>query len=356
MLEPRTALPRGARPHSSLNNYRIPMTAKLSLFLLVFSLLSASSSSAAPGDLAIITPPDKSSVTGELISIVVAPQELKFDKLQILVNGRKQKELKSVPARNALCADGILLSPGVNKIRISAMKGAGKVGEKYLSVMLRVPLSSAWNATPPGFSDFNFHVDDRQKSCAPCHRLDFKNWKEDAGPAEKSPCFVCHKARLSSYRLAHGPAAVWSCVTCHGGSKENPGADNLQADGSSCSVCHDEAAAQWKSQKFPHGPLAMEGCQFCHDAHASDRNSFLKLPVYDLCISCHAEIPAKPHVVSGFSGNGHPLILAQDPFKPGKEFNCVSCHNPHASDTEFLLHVARDQANQKEYCKSCHTF
>jgi predicted CXXCH cytochrome family protein len=309
-----------------------------------------------PATIELVTPPDKASVAGELINVVAVPKGQSFDKVQIFVNGRKEKEVKQPAGKKFVCADGILLSAGINKLRIVTLKGAGKVAEQNFSVMLRAPLSSVWNTTPSGFTDYNFHDGNPQKGCAPCHWLDFKEWKDNPSAAEKSPCYTCHKTRLSAYQLGHGPAAVWSCVVCHNGGGDKSKAEKLEADGSSCAACHDDAVAAWNAKKFVHGPLAMGGCQTCHDPHASDQTVFLKMPVFDLCISCHAEIVSKPHVTAGFSGKGHPLRLLQNPLKPGKEFNCVSCHNPHGSDTEFLLNTSRDPANMTVYCRSCHTF
>jgi predicted CXXCH cytochrome family protein len=71
----------------------------------------------------------------------------------------------------------------------------------------------------------------------------------------------------------------------------------------------------------------------------------------------------KPHAISGFGKSGHPLGgdtpskkkskgPMKDPKREGKLFSCVSCHNPHSSDSIKLF---RYPANSSmALCTHCH--
>lgn len=321
-------------------------------FLLLWHGIS--STEAVP--LSVIAPPDKSALTSQLISVVIATDDGTIDDIQVFVDNRKQRSVRRAPDKKIICIDGIPLSVGINKIRIAALKGKTKVEEKNLSVMVRQDLSSNWSTNPAGYGDYTFHGGSMEKNCLPCHRLDFKNAPQDPDKAEHSPCFACHKKMMDSYRVVHGPAAVWSCLMCHNGGPSKGKGNPLEADAGLCVECHDESMSQWKAKKFVHGPMSDGSCVTCHTPHASDQKSLVRLPVVDLCISCHTDVITKPHIISGYSGKGHPYRLTSNPYRPGQEFSCASCHNPHASNASFFLNNFNESMDRSDYCKSCHAY
>lgn len=322
---------------------------------LLTSLLAAVAAFAAPGELAIVAPPDKSSLESRTVSIVVRVGPDSPGDLLLAVNGRKQQLPRKSAARYFLCFDGISLSPGVNRIRVVALKEGKKTAEGSLTIFVRSDLDPTADTPPAGFTPYAFHNEAHEKACTPCHRLDFKGMEETPAAPEKSPCYACHKRLLASSPFLHGPAAVWSCGMCHGAKPGNGSA--LAADDAVCTSCHDDSLARWKSMRHMHGPTAAGRCTTCHNPHAADRQYFLRLPATDLCLSCHEEIAAKPHVISGFSGKGHPFRISPDPFRPGRDFTCASCHNPHASDSPvFLNFVKGAPEGLTSFCKSCHVF
>jgi len=51
----------------------------------------------------------------------------------------------------------------------------------------------------------------------------------------------------------------------------------------------------------------------------------------------------------------HPVTDVMDAAHPGKvsaALNCLSCHQPHAGNSNGML--VKDQANNMEFCRSCH--
>ncbi|MDY0117546.1 MAG: cytochrome c3 family protein, partial [Sulfurimonadaceae bacterium] len=76
-----------------------------------------------------------------------------------------------------------------------------------------------------------------------------------------------------------------------------------------------------------------------------------------LCVTCHAEKADGKHVVSaiGFrqtSTGGHPTKDRKDPARPGRDFTCSSCHNPHGSQGTKLLRMKGSMAFG--VCQRCH--
>ena len=84
----------------------------------------------------------------------------------------------------------------------------------------------------------------------------------------------------------------------------------------------------------------------------------LKLPATQTCLECHADVKEKPHVLSGFTGKGHPLgdeprdTPVPDPLRPGMQFSCVSCHDPHRG--AFRRLIRGDTQQPLDFCQKCH--
>ena len=76
-----------------------------------------------------------------------------------------------------------------------------------------------------------------------------------------------------------------------------------------------------------------------------------------ICLECHSEVKEQPHLVAGFSNKGHPLgdekttTPAADPLRPGKQFYCGSCHQPHKADFPKLNRLDPGSAT---FCQRCH--
>lgn len=99
-------------------------------------------------------------------------------------------------------------------------------------------------------------------------------------------------------------------------------------------------------------------CRKCHSFCGSDHAEKLK------CLECHptpGEVPASvagkckechnERVGSIHKKLKHPLSANADPKRPGRQFECVSCHNPHMPKCFHRM----DQEEMRQWCKSCHS-
>jgi predicted CXXCH cytochrome family protein len=101
-----------------------------------------------------------------------------------------------------------------------------------------------------------------------------------------------------------------------------------------CGQCHKGTMAESRFQ-YSMPPFEKAQCLSCHQPHASNYDDLTKAPIGVICLSCH------PKVAKYYSkANLHP------PFKAG---NCTSCHKPHASNFKPLL-----RRHPKVLCFACH--
>lgn len=334
-------------------------TAVLLPFLAIVALLTMLPTAGAADDpLTVLAPRDKSVLQSRVVNIIVQVDTAAADGLQVKINDRRQVLPRKQLGGGHICyIDGLEISPGINRIKVIAVKNGAVTGARELTLFLRSDLSPDGQTAPDGFTAYVFHGAGNDRACTPCHRIDDATTEQNLAAPEKSPCYLCHRKLMASSVYLHGPASVWSCTSCHRFRQGTSGASSLETDSQVCANCHGDSQDLWKSMKNMHGPTAAGECTTCHDPHASDHKYILRKQTVDLCLTCHDEIASKPHVVSGFSGKGHPLRLSSDPLRPGQEFTCASCHNPHASNSPFLLIAGKGSSdNFFEFCKSCHNF
>ncbi len=176
-----------------------------------------------------------------------------------------------------------------------------------------------------------------------------------AALAQDADCLKCH-AGLAKAEFVHAPMHK-GCRTCHAGidasaaPHKGPKADVTTL----CARCH--PARDFRG-RFTHAPVAADKCTLCHAPHASAHAGLLVRPEAALCLSCHAEVARRPHLIAGFSGKGHPLgneTRAQpvmDPLRPGQPFSCTSCHEPHRSEYGRLGRF--ESRSTMDTCQRCH--
>lgn len=181
-----------------------------------------------------------------------------------------------------------------------------------------------------------------------------------AEAAGDKACTQCH-AQYAKKKYMHG-ALEKGCAKCHGdidGSRTphvptgrlilKQTSDQVRL----CTSCHDRALSEGK---VVHAPVATGNCLGCHDVHASDHVGLLVKEPVALCLDCHPEVRQGPHVIAGFSRTGHPLGELRsgqrpiDPLRPGREFYCVSCHEPHRSQAPHLNRFGPSTGS----CVQCH--
>ena len=178
--------------------------------------------------------------------------------------------------------------------------------------------------------------------------------KASAAASSNQTCVECH-AELVKKVVVHK-----DCSGCHTNIKNRDAphsptgqsAKELAATGvAMCTTCHKPAMFQGK---VVHSPIEDGDCMLCHSPHDSPYQGLLKVAPATLCLDCHAEVKKGPHVIAGFSRSGHPLgddaKSAVDPLRPGKQFYCVSCHEPHRSERPKLNRFPVGM----ETCLKCH--
>ena len=145
---------------------------------------------------------------------------------------------------------------------------------------------------------------------------------------------------------------IGGCTLCHSphGSKHRY---QLWAEGSLdlCVVCHDDKQDLLDKKnpvRYVHGIIFGKGCIACHDPHATDEEFMLHKPINELCVSCHPglAIVSQSHPVAG-----HPVAGPKDPLQPGRKFSCTSCHEPHGSAHQYLLIETKLGGR---LCRVCH--
>jgi DmsE family decaheme c-type cytochrome len=153
-------------------------------------------------------------------------------------------------------------------------------------------------------------------------------------------CFECHAEKAASH--ARGAHAEANCASCHSGAAEHLEAvDVLPAlpDPTSCLACHRKGGKHMSWEFGDHSMAAVE-CRDCHGVHApkvvaeTKGGVLIEEPISALCVSCHQEILTRLSMIS------------HHPVKEGA-LSCVSCHDPHGTETTRLTSV-------RERCTGCH--
>lgn len=100
-----------------------------------------------------------------------------------------------------------------------------------------------------------------------------------------------------------------------------------------CWICHGDVGALLGDQ-YQHKPFASGQCLSCHDPHASDFSALLVEAPNRICFTCHP------------LGNE---LARKQVHPPAAEGWCIDCHNPHASNYRAIL-----VAPQRKVCFTCH--
>lgn len=179
--------------------------------------------------------------------------------------------------------------------------------------------------------------------CQKCHQID--------NPALRAKhlnialqgvnCSGCHDPHGSENpnlvrSNMHMPFAKKECGKCHLVGSDNP--RNLKAENEQlCYSCHSTKEVKFKAG-LVHPPVEEGQCLTCHNPHASDSPSLLVDMERKVCFQCHVEV--QETVLTSLSS--HPLKVVD-----GRQ--CTTCHNPHSSEQKFLFKLPA-----LELCASCH--
>jgi predicted CXXCH cytochrome family protein len=195
-------------------------------------------------------------------------------------------------------------------------------------------------------------------------------------------CLTCHPDKKEG-KAVH-TAVGMGCENCHQATsekdKEKTAVTLIATGGELCAMCHDAS-----KDPVQHGPYKTGQCMVCHEPHASNFPKQTRAGTNTLCMSCHGasmpdvKVNADAQTVWLLGGRTFdlasyekaPKIIAEhsyksaaptvshsvtgkNPRKPGAELNCISCHDPHASKAEHLLHKATESRNAAQnLCLDC---
>jgi predicted CXXCH cytochrome family protein len=181
-------------------------------------------------------------------------------------------------------------------------------------------------------------------------------------------CLTCHPAKNQG-KFVHTAIAM-GCENCHvAASKDNQTSITLRATGGNlCAKCH-----VINTEAVQHGPYKAGQCLICHDPHTGDYPAQTRAAVSTLCLGCHmlnqpdAKVNFLTKIVTLLDWRVYDLALWQSAPKindrhgknqisPGScdvnkdkgsekhdaEPNCLTCHDPHASKSQHLLHGTAD--------------
>lgn len=160
-----------------------------------------------------------------------------------------------------------------------------------------------------------------------------------SAPARAQKCVSkkCHP-EMGTAKYVHGPVAAYECKVCHVvGEKHRPPKQHdltlIKKGSALCFDCH-ENIEQILSGKNLHVPIKEGECVECHDPHQSDSKFLIAgNDTAALCFKCHENRMTNQKYVHG----------------PVAAGDCVVCHNVHASTNDFLL-----ESNRQDLCFNCH--
>jgi predicted CXXCH cytochrome family protein len=339
---------------------------KFPLYAIIFFLIFTLPIEAAQNIITVGYPADLTVREFNLLSISLRLPQGSADLIEVEVNSEIKASL--VPRREFECFS-VPLEIGINEINIRAKKEARIVDEVTLDVFRRSDLVSKYKKPPAGFIKDYFHMRDRSQ-CGTCHHVlepaeaDNKSINIETYPAEvskektvvpsESACYSCHR-RITSYAFVHEPDFVWSCLTCHD-SQAEPRYSVRYPDPKLCYKCHQEQKQKRMGKKNYHAPYIADKCVICHNPHASENPYRLDKPTWLLCVSCHPDQGDGRHVIAayfwGTRHRKHPTHGVPDPSRKGQELTCVSCHDPHSSDSPKF--ITKYDTMSFDLCMKCH--
>ncbi|ACO04669.1 MAG TPA: hypothetical protein DEP48_01310 [Persephonella sp.] len=298
------------------------------------------------------------------IEVITTYQIFKLDAEEtLLYKDKKRKEVHHIKIkkdRDTYCKS-INLRYGKNLIQVIGYTKDGKKVKKVVEIYLASPVLRAYKYPPPKYKEIFFHKDENEIVCVECHDMTVNEIKGVAfEDVTKSNCYPCHKKLMTKYEYKHAPARNWLCATtCHTG---KTGRLNKRLEGKSkyvypepqgelCYTCHKKKLKEWDEKKFHHDPVVAGMCDKCHNPHASPYRYFLRKPVWYLCTTCHEDKILRGHIAFTFLGKPHPTKGYKDPSDPKqeRELSCISCHEPHSSDNNYML-----VKEFKTLCNMCH--
>lgn len=239
----------------------------------------------------------------------------------------------------------LYLLQGENEVEITLKDEEAKIVEsRKIMLYYRDRFGNETSTIPPRYAIRPMHTPGSGEYCEACHRMKVDP-VIDMEPEKKYdlPCVKCHEAGMLSGR-PHG-TATWRCLACHE-SGGDPSYGVKDDDGIFCQVdCHSEEVEIFKGMSSVHSDVRAVTCRSCHRMHNAQEDGLIPTSVNKLCFDCHRNVYSGGHIAPG-----HPLEARKDPSREGREFDCTSCHDPHASNFKKLMRFKKGMS----MCAECH--
>jgi predicted CXXCH cytochrome family protein len=321
-------------------------------------------------------------------SIYVIGQVSKTDiRVELTLNGGSRQELV---VERPMFYFRTPVALGSNFLQVSYIAENGDRISQAL-VLFRDPKIGKGFEVP--FPMYHFHLQENEAPCAQCHEVSPPQSSEQNFMMITQMCLQCHK-ELSQKNYVHGPITVGGCAPCHNFASQPERYELFSAGADLCYGCHEEKEKEF-ARNYIHGPLAAGVCSICHSPHGSNEKFQLRQPQGQMCLLCHQNIKEStlkfsqhlPFLEGQCSGchnphssnnpnfflvetgdelcylcheetqldeHRHPIgavptfTFAGMKLTEEGETTCLSCHNPHASETEYLL--------PDKGCEACHSY
>jgi predicted CXXCH cytochrome family protein len=185
----------------------------------------------------------------------------------------------------------------------------------------------------------NLLVKDEKDICWSCH----EGLKEQLqkpkvhGPFKDGKCSSCHNAHASSEDKQLIETSNKVCKTCHAPQCKAGGVSIASVTKDmNCVSCHSGHSSEDKGLLGPYGhaDFLAKKCEQCHKPVVANRPITTKLPIKELCLSCHKLDPSRLNEGDVHAGEGKNA--------------CVMCHTPHASGMKKYL------VKEEGLCQTCH--
>lgn len=292
-----------------------------------------------------------------IISFVVEANKEEVDWIKISTDMNETFNINVNAKRSHYCKT-LKLHLGENSVDVVGYKNNTLVKEEKRMIFLPSKVHKEYRYPPEQYTQNYFHNEENEKICASCHDMSVNEVEGVAfEDVTKSNCYQCHSS-VTKKQHSHAPAVNWLCTSCHNGEvgkfnkKDNTKTKYSVPDpiGTICFTCHKKNKEKWSDKRFHHEPADSGRCNKCHNSHSEENEFYLRKPVWELCTGCHKDKIKGMHIIRTFGKKIHPTHNKKDPSRPGKDLSCISCHNPHASNTSSLL----QSDSVFELCARCH--
>lgn len=265
----------------------------------------------------------------EYIEIMVPNEHISTKRTNLCIVGRTSSPCLTITLNNVPIADiqvkdsifhhVVYFTYGLNEITLTPCSedntGAGK-NSVTMEIMSAPQIQRTYRKLYP---DYVFHDSQTRTECTVCHAGAYQKLTDIS---EEETCLDCHR-HINKKFVKHTTADDRVCVNCHRFGAR-PGSEYYGGDASRnpCFFCHKDIIGAF-SQDYIHGPVAGGSCTICHNPHGSNYEKSLVSPLPILCFSCHEDIEDELE-----------LSNVHSPFKTG---NCTKCHDPHSTSNRWVL-------------------